>query len=117
MAMRFPWFPQQEIGWTEIGEEFTRFTLFKTPWLRLYLHRLKAETAHEACHDHPWDFLSLLLWGGYSEFHDGRWTHYSAGSVLYRPAEWQHIVVTQGVSWSLVLTGGKRRAWGFMSCA
>lgn len=108
--------PQQEIGWKDIGEEFRRFTLLKTPWFRIYLHRLKAELAHEMCHDHPWGFVTLLLKGGYNELHDGVWTWHYAGEVLVRPAEWRHNVVTRGTSWSLVLTGAKRRPWGFMQC-
>lgn len=108
--------PQEEIGWKEIGEEFRRFTLLKTPWFRIYLHRLKAETAHDLCHSHPWSFVTFLLRGGYSELHEGVWTVYGAGTVLFRPAEWEHNVVTRGTSWSLVFTGAKRRAWGFVRC-
>lgn len=108
--------PQQELGWKDIGEEFRRFTLFKSPWLRVYLHRLKAETAHDYCHDHPWSFVSLLLKGGYREFHEGTWTQHHPGELLIRPATWQHIVVTKGVSWSLIITGSKHRLWGFLPC-
>lgn len=108
--------PHDEIGWKDIGEEFTRFTLLKTPWLRVYLHRLKALTQHPTCHDHPWSFVTFLLNGGYWEFHDPDWTWRRPGSVLYRPAEWRHNVVTEGVSWSLVVTGSKHRRWGFLDC-
>lgn len=38
-------FPFKDIGWDAIGEEFTRFTLLKTRWGNVYLHRLKALTA------------------------------------------------------------------------
>lgn len=108
--------PHDEIGWKDIGEEFTRFTLLKTPWFRVYLHRLKALTQHPECHDHPWAFVTFLLWGGYWEYHAPDWTWRRPGSVLYRPAEWTHNVVTDGVSWSLVVTGAKKRRWSFKSC-
>ena len=105
--------PFKDIGWTEIGEEFTRFQLVKTPWFNVYLHRLLAPNPHPQCHDHPWWFVAVLLRGGYWEYHDGLWRWQSAGKVLYRPAEWSHNVVTVGVSWSVILTGPKSRDWGF----
>ena len=112
--MRFAFWPwQQQIGWKELDEDFIRFTLLHTRWFRIYLHRLNAPNAHKVCHDHPWWFWTLLLKGGYNEYHQGIWTWQCAGSLLYRPAEWQHNVVTRGVSWSLILTGPKFRKWGF----
>lgn len=108
--------PHKEIGWRDIGEEFTRYTLFKTPWLKVYLHRLKAETAHEQCHDHPWSFITLLLKRGYTEFHSGVWTRHYPGEILFRPATWKHNVVTEGVSWSIIIAGSRTREWGFVSC-
>lgn len=116
--------PYKDIGWTEIGEEFTRFQLVKTRWGNVYLHRLWCPNTHPNCHDHPWSFWTLLLKGGYLEFHvdsdlqdDGIWVRRKPGQFLYRPAEWSHNVVTPfGVSWSLVLTGPKEREWGFHGC-
>lgn len=106
--------PHKQIGWEEIGEDFLRFQLVKTPWFNLYLHRLQALTLHPHCHDHPWNFVSLILKGGYWEYHGYDWQWVGPGALLYRPAEWKHNVVTEGVCWSLVLTGAKRRPWGFV---
>jgi hypothetical protein len=109
--------PYKDIGWEEIGEEFTRFTLAKTPWFNVYLHRLKAHQAHPNCHDHPWSFVAVLLKGGYIEYcPDGRWHTRKPGSVLYRPATFSHNVVTPGVSWSIIFTTAKFRDWGFKEC-
>ncbi len=116
MKFLLQWIPHRELGWAEIGEEFTRYTLFRSPWFIVYLHRLKAQTAHPECHDHPWSFVAFLLWGGYSEFHDGVWVWRRPGSVLWRPAEWSHNVVTRDVSWSVIVTGRKKREWGFQGC-
>jgi len=109
--------PFKEIGWEAIGEKFTRYTLLKTPWFRVFLHQLYAPNWHPECHDHPWRFITLLLWNGYLEqvgqkFHK-RWP----GFILYRPAEFKHNVITPyGTSWSLVVTGAKKRDWGFHPC-
>lgn len=108
--------PYKDIGWPEIGEEFTRFQLCKTRWFNVYLHRLYCPNTHPNCHDHPWSFVAVLLWGGYWEFHDGHWHRHRPGNVLYRPAEFSHNVVTEGVSWSVIFTTAKQREWSFKEC-
>lgn len=108
-------FPHKQIGWEEIGEDFIRFTIFTTPWFTIYLHRLVALVPHSQCHDHPWSFMAILLKGGYDEYHAGEWVWRKPGSVLWRPAEWKHNVVTKNsVSWSIIVTGPKKRQWGFV---
>lgn len=110
-------FPHKEIGWKEINEEFTRYTLLGTPWLTVYLHRLNAPEWHPECHDHPWSFVAILLWRGYLERIDGKNYRRRPGMVLWRPAESVHNVITPyGTSWSMIFTGPKRRQWGFVKC-
>ena len=110
--------PYKEIGWWDIGEVFFRYTLAKTPWFNIYLHQLDAPEWHPiGCHDHPWSFVTVLLKGGYLEYDGKARKRRRAGSVLYRPAEYHHDVTTPyGRSWSLVITGAKKRNWGFLSC-
>lgn len=109
--LRWPW--QRQIGWAEIGEDFTRYTLFTCRWGTIYLHRLIAPTPHPQCHDHPWAFVAILLAGGYREYHQGTWVQHRPGTILYRPARFAHNVVTDGVSWSIIFTGPRTRQWGF----
>jgi hypothetical protein len=110
------WIPHKELGWPEVGEEFTRFQLIKTPWFNLYIHRLKAETDPGRCHDHPWHFWTFIVSGGYWEETWHGWTWRGAGSLLFRWAKYSHNTVTKGVMWSIVLTSGRVRKWGFLSC-
>ena len=107
-----------EIGWKEIGEEFTRYQLLKTPWFNIYLHRLFAPVWHPSCHDHPWSFVTFILWNGYLErVSSGEEVRRRAGSILYRPAEFSHNVITPyGTAWSLIVTSRKTRDWGFQPC-
>lgn len=108
--------PHKELGWEQIQEKFTRFTLFRNRWFTVYLHRLDAPQWHPDCHDHPWKFVTLLLRGGYEEL-IGNTIHWRRpGSILYRPAESSHNVRTRGVAWSLVIRGRTRRKWGFQTC-
>ncbi len=45
---------------------FTRWTIFRTPWLAVRIHRF--HRADPSClHDHPWTFWSFILVGGYYE--------------------------------------------------
>src|SRR5260370_40658584 len=103
-------FTHKEIGWKEIGEKFTRYTLLKTPWFNVYLHQLSAPKWHSDCHDHPWSFVAILLWRGYLEMVGDKQFRRYPGMVLYRPAEFAHNVITPyGTSWSVIFTGPKKR--------
>jgi hypothetical protein len=105
------WFQHRELGWEEIGETFTRFTLLKTPFFTVYLHKLDAPELHPECHDHPWHFWTCILAGGYWEHTDRGVVWRGPGSVLYRPATFTHNVVTRGVGWSVILASKKVRDW------
>lgn len=107
----------KEIGWTEIGEQFTRYQLFKSRWLNVYLHELYAPAWHPECHDHPWSFLAILLWRGYLERTGVTDKRKWPGMFLWRPATFTHNVITPyGKSWSIIFTGPKSRDWGFKPC-
>lgn len=83
-----------------------------------YFHRSDYARAY---HDHPWPFVSLILWPGYFEntprpFGEGnarRW--YGPLSILRRAARWEHWVEIprDGHCWTLVYVGKKERSWGF----
>jgi len=107
----------KEIGWTDIGERFTRYALLRTPWFNVYLHQLYAPAWHPECHDHPWSFLAILLYNGYVERVGTKDYRRRPGSILWRPATFAHNVITPyGTSWSLIITGPKSRDWGFKPC-
>lgn len=110
-------FRYKNIGWKEIGEEFTRFQLVKTRWFNIYLHRLSAPSWHPECHDHPWSFVAVLLKSGYLERTVKGDKRKYPGMILWRPATFAHNVITPyGVSWSLIITGPVARKWGFLPC-
>lgn len=107
----------KEIGWYDIGERFTRYVLFKSPWLNIYLHQLWAPKWHPECHDHPWGFVAILLRSGYLERVGTKDFRRSPGSILFRSSTFAHNVITPyGVSWSLIFAGPKSREWGFKPC-
>lgn len=122
-------FPYKEIGWKNIQETFYRWTILSTPWFRVYLHKLDAPIWHKECHDHPWNFLAIILAGGYWEQIEGRNKNHGQycggnvywrprGSILYRSGDFAHNVATQwGIpNWSLVIIGQRYRQWKFLEC-
>ncbi len=96
------------------GPLMTRFALFRSRWFNLYLHCFHRSDMDRYCHDHPWDFVTFLLSGGY-------WEHTPEGrfwrrrfSILFRRAEWKHWVeVPKPNIWTLVIRRAARREWGF----
>jgi hypothetical protein len=109
--------PHKELGWTEIGEKFTRYALIRTRWFNVYLHQLYAPNWHPECHDHPWGFVTILLRRGYLELIGNKTYIRRPGAILYRPADFAHSVTTPyGTSWSLIITTPKQRKWGFRPC-
>lgn len=44
-----------------------RMLPFGLPWFNIYIHIIYKGSKDRYCHDHPWPFMSLVLWGGYTE--------------------------------------------------
>lgn len=139
--------PIQIEGCPGEGSYLTRWHLIGSPAsaFHVMLHRFNRSDRDRETHDHPWDFISVILWGGYTEVTpDGRyrqkilrdggesvpewfakWTHaslksrrfYWPGSILFSPARWAHrIEIEPGKkAWSLVIAFKKKRSWGFFT--
>lgn len=102
-----------------------RYSLFTTPWFAVKIHKILM--SDDACfHDHPWSFISIILWGGYTEcqpfraFSNGmpddslvHRQYYSAGSILWRKAPSPHRLEISNPATTLVITFKKIRLWGF----
>ena len=106
------------------GRYMTRWIFFlPNPYFNIYLHKFHAsDDTSVGMHDHPWNFLSIVLKGCYREM-----IRYKPGgfdnvvsrrwlSVAFRRAESAHYVLLEpgkGTTWSLLFTGRRRRIWGF----
>ena len=116
-----------------------RFFLFSTRWGGVYLHHIVRSDDDKFPHDHPWDFTTLILSGGYR---DEQWQfddslgltpagiQYCRPFKIYRrKAEHIHRVRLWEVktvpatnaaiavrgAWTLVLRGPIRREWNFVT--
>ncbi|MCZ7644776.1 MAG: hypothetical protein M5U26_05755 [Planctomycetota bacterium] len=102
---------------TPEGEPYlTRYTLLHLPGLRVYLHHLHRADEDRHLHDHPWNFTSLVLKGGYVEETLAGSREHRPGAVIRHRAEDVHRVASlpKGSAWTLVFCGRKRRSWGFL---
>jgi hypothetical protein len=95
----------------------------------VFLHKMSAPDPGPDLHDHPWSFVSLILWGGYVERRTKirdvlRWGSLGAARGRYsrlplslRPmprTECHRIIgLLRSTSWSLVIHGPRRQRWGF----
>lgn len=67
-------------------------------------------------HDHPWDFVSVIIAGRYVETTPHGEQEFRAGSVLVRRAEDRHrLTLPDGPVWTFITVGPARRRWGFVT--
>jgi hypothetical protein len=104
---------------------FQRYRLLSTPWFNVYLHRILRSDQDAHFHDHPWHFRSLILRGGYQEhftwYPDHKFVYsaeYEPGSLVVRHAQDAHqLTLLTPEVWTLVLTSGRERVWGYQTPA
>lgn len=101
---------------------------------RILVHRMEAPDPGVDLHDHPWWFVSLVLWGGYTEqradTRDAPTLAWAAetlgarrgvpnrrrvGSVESMRLDECHTITElhRRTCWTLVIGGPRRRPWGF----
>lgn len=90
------------------------------------IHRFRGSDQDRALHDHPYDSVSILLSGSYTEhFHaeplsvgpDGKYITFGVrrieGDVANRPADTAHRISVSEPCLTMFITGPRRREWGF----
>lgn len=101
-----------------------RWFLIPKMWFlpAVFIHKFLRSDEDEL-HDHPWAFITVILWGGYNEVTPGpdwingigttvsKWR--GPGSILYRPAKWKHSVRIEQEAYTLFIHFGRERKWGF----
>jgi len=80
------------------------------------LHWILRDDSEEHLHDHPWDFRTQILSGGYLEHSENNKVcqHFSVGDAIFKYAEHAHRVSdVEENTWTLLSTGERCREWGF----
>jgi hypothetical protein len=116
--------PHFYIGGKERPYMLRWYVVPRNRWLNVYLHKFMRDDDDRALHDHPWNFVSVMLWGSYWEWQDWGGVIHGARrawlSFAFRRATDQHRVTLRRDDagqpipcWTLVFTGPKVRTWGF----
>lgn len=96
-----------------------RLRIVQTPWFGLYVHWIYLPDNDRDPHDHPWNFTSMVLRGGYTEvLHTSRddcaMHEHRRWSIHRMPTHLAHgIVRLQPRTITLIFTGRRSRDWGF----
>lgn len=103
------------------GLYLIRWRIIQTPWGGLYLHRMDGPDPRSTLHDHPWNFLSIVLRGGYVE---RRLNPVSMQvNEAHRVRRWNRVRASDAHSirsllrvptWTLLFVGKRRRTWGYI---
>lgn len=114
---RFSFFRRFDIVAPDGSVYLRRWYLVSTPWFGVYLHHIVQPDPDRDLHDHPWDFVSVVLRGGYTEeLPRCRTRHWPAGTMHRMRAEDMHRICYGAPStWTLLLVGRRRREWGFQT--
>jgi hypothetical protein len=106
-----------------------RYGIFETHWLSIRIHHIATADNDRVLHDHPWNFLSLVLKGGYIEerpyadipcWDDEKEMTYRVTrkrwSFGFRRATSRHRVsFVEPDTWTLFIYGRLRQPWGFIT--
>src|SRR5688500_17446714 len=100
--------------------------MFRCRWYSIRLHHVVLLVQDRWPHDHAWNFLAVVLRGGYRELWDrGPTSHptrsrmvrhlsYHRGEDVHRITRFLDGRYSQGQgAWTLFITGRERRHWGF----
>jgi hypothetical protein len=92
----------------------TRWAIVDKWGYQMCLHKFHRSDPDDQ-HDHPWGFVSIILWRGYYEHTPKGVKRIRPGMILVRPAEWVHSVklVDEKPAYTLIFKGPRKRDWGF----
>lgn len=95
---------------------FRRWRLISTSKFSIFFHQIYESDADRHCHNHRWNFLSLILKGGYLEEEPSRaFKLHRAGTINIRSHDQFHkLILTSKPTWTLVITGPTiTPSWGY----
>jgi hypothetical protein len=94
--------------------------ILRTPWGNLRVHHILRSDNDRHLHDHPFDFISFLVSGGYrEEIPDPEEPGYTVCemwprfSLVRRKATDRHRLILDKPVWTIVAATHKKREWGF----
>lgn len=94
-----------------------RYVLFKTKWLRIYIHNFKYHDDDLYLHDHPFDCFKFILSGGYvEELPGGEFKYRQPGhNKILKGTQLHRIHCVFPHTWTLFIGFKHYRKWGFQT--
>jgi len=102
-----------------------RWSLWLPFGVSIKLHQILRPDDDRCAHDHPWWFVRVILWGGYTEecgpgksrLERKPWRPWAPWRIYYCPLAFSHRIteLPSGSSWTLALCGPRVRDWGFFT--
>ena len=105
---------------------FKRWSIIQSKWFNIYIHAIYVADLDKHCHDHPWNFMSIILKGTYIEKvinkhpKHNRYISYLTRSFWSNTFKWNKAETTHkidkimdGPVYTLFITGKNRRDWGY----
>jgi hypothetical protein len=80
------------------------------------LHHILSSDDDSLFHNHPYNFVSFILWGGYTEYKPGsKSRRFHIGNINKSSIDEYHRLELDRPAWTLVFTGRRQADWGFWS--
>jgi hypothetical protein len=101
----------------------TRWRIVQTPLFGVYLHRMDGPDPRPTLHDHPWNFVSFVLRGGYIErvlvdVLPGTTQRRTVTRLNVKRATDLHYIISllhdRKPTWTLMFVGRRKRVWGYV---
>ena len=95
---------------------FRRWRILKTPWFEIYIHGIYQHDLDPHLHNHPWDYMGIVLKGTYVEKTESRHNVMSPWKFFKRNGSSYHkilSIITRPVYTLFVVTKPKR-IWGYL---
>lgn len=90
----------------------------------LKIHKIVRADDDRCQHDHPWNFIRIILWGGYVEERGSKrvtlkpWRPWAPWRIYPAVGVFKHRIdrlLNGEFNWSLILCSPKVRSWGFFT--
>ena len=94
---------------------FKRWQILKTPFGSIWLHAIHKADTDKHLHNHPWDFISVVLRGSYYEQTPLGNKRQHPGKINIRSGEGYHKIleVESEVVYTLFFATKPKRQWGY----
>lgn len=103
------------LRWTEVETGYLeRLHVVGTPWFSICVHWLLKPDGDSFLHDHPVDFLSVILRGAYAEIRADGKLYLRRFWNFIRARDYHSIVYVRPRTVTVCLMGPRRQTWGFL---